>query len=74
MTENNVFIKIENYNEILDVLDLFKKKLHDTQNTLDEIVKIRIEEEEEINSWKANLEQVQNEINKVSKNLFEMNN
>lgn len=73
MTENNVFIKIENYNEILDVLDLFRKKLQDTQGTLDEIVKIRAEEEEEINSWKSNMEQVQNEINKVSKNLFEMN-
>lgn len=73
MVENNVFIKIENYNEILDILDLFKKKLEDTKGTLNEVIKIRNEEEEEINSWKSNMSQVETEIDKVSKNLFEMN-
>lgn len=68
--ENQLFVKIEENKEILDIIDLIKKKLAETKDTLDQIESIRQEEESELKSWRENVSEVENKILDVDKNIF----
>lgn len=68
--ENQIFIKVEENKEILDIIDLIKKKLTETKTTLDQIDELRKQEELELKSWKDNLKQVEEKMLTVDKNIF----
>ncbi len=66
-----VFIKIEEYRQVLDVLDELKKQVVDVRETLQEIDDIRSEEEVDLNQWRNQLDEVEKKILFVDQALFE---
>jgi len=71
MGNNPVFIKIEEYREILDIVDVFKKKVKNTKDILNQIEGTRAEEDMELKAWKTNIDEIESRMNVVDKTLFE---
>ncbi|MBD3310472.1 hypothetical protein GF351_04590 [Candidatus Woesearchaeota archaeon] len=66
-----VFIKIEEYKDVLDVIALIKSKLAEARNSLEKIESLKAEEDSAIDSWKAQLDGVQDKIDFIDNSLFE---
>ncbi|MDD3175058.1 MAG: hypothetical protein PHU51_01120 [Candidatus Nanoarchaeia archaeon] len=70
MATNQTFIKLEEYKEILDIVDLCKAKLSDVNSTLNQIDSIRSEEAKELSAWRDNVKEIESKISSIDKNLF----
>ena len=66
-----VFIKIDKYRQVLDVVDVLKKQVDDIRSTLQQIKRLKTQEEEEIRIWEANIAEVEKKILFVDQTLFE---
>ncbi len=70
MNEGPVFVKIEEYKELLEAIDLVKEKIKKTKALLEEVEKLREEEEKEISTWSENLIAVEEKIYNIDKAIF----
>ena len=50
-----VFVKIDNYKEVLNIIDVMKKKIKDTKQSLAKIRELKAQEEQEIIEWERNV-------------------
>ena len=66
-----VFIKIDEYKDILEVMGLIKNKLDQAKKTLGKINELKNEEDSQIESWKDNLADVERKIDMIDNVLFE---
>lgn len=66
-----VFIKIDKYRQVLDVVDVLKKQVDDIRDTLSQIKELKTQEEEEIRIWEANIMEVEKKILFIDQTLFE---
>ncbi|MBN1377576.1 hypothetical protein JW949_04580 [Candidatus Woesearchaeota archaeon] len=72
MEENApVFVKIDEYKEILDIIDVLKGKVTELKNTLMELQEIKEDEDREIERWSSNLADVESKIRFIDKSIFE---
>ena len=71
MGEAPVFIKIENYKDVLDVLDLIKDRLGEAKRTLADISEIKNDEDVELDLWSSTLEEMGRKIENIDRTLFE---
>ena len=73
MTEHNmpVFIKIDEYKDIMDVIKVLKEKVKQTQDLLHEVHKLKEDEESELSSWSKNLSEVGNKLEFIDNMIFE---
>ena len=71
MGEAPVFIKIENYKDVLDVLDLIKDRLGEAKRTLADISEIKNDEDAELDLWSSTLEEMGRKIENIDRTLFE---
>lgn len=65
-----VFVKIDEYKEVLDVLDVIKVKLDESRKTLVDINKLKDEEDRELASWAKNVEEITDRISSIDKAVF----
>lgn len=65
-----VFVKIDEYKEVLDVLDVIKAKLADARKTLVEINRLKDEEDRELASWTKNVDDIQSKMASIDKAVF----
>ena len=66
-----VFIKIEEYKDILAVMDLIKSKLEQSKTTLNKITEIKQQEDAALEHWKQGLEQVEKKVLFVDQKLLQ---
>lgn len=66
-----VFVKIEEYNEVLDVMNMIKAKLRDAKETLGKLNELKNAEDSEVELWKTNLEEIERKVDFVDNTLFE---
>jgi uncharacterized coiled-coil protein SlyX len=69
--EMPIYVKIDEYKEILDVINMIKTKVAEAKETLGEINKIKNEEDAELERWHLDLEEVERKMEYVDKALFE---
>jgi len=69
--EAPVFIKIENYKDVLDVLDLIKDRLGEAKRTLADINELKNDEDAELELWNSTLYEIEKKIEDIDKTLFE---
>ena len=65
-----VFVKIDEYKEVLDILDVIKGKIETAQNTLNEIKQLKDEEDRELASWSTNLDDITTKIGEIDRKIF----
>ena len=73
MEEKNspVFVKVEEYKDVIDIIKVLKQKIKETRETIGEINKIKNEEDAEIELWVKNLEDANSNIEFIDGLLFE---
>ncbi len=67
-----LFVKIEKYKEIMHMIDAINSKLSDAENLLHDLEKVRNDEQEKLEAWKKDLENVKEKLLSVDKDLFEV--
>ncbi len=69
-----VFIKIEEYKDILETIELLKLKISHAKKTLENIYEIKSQEDSELKIWQSGLEEIERKINEIDKSLYEPEN
>jgi len=67
-----VFVKVDEYKEILDVLDMIKAKIGEVKTTLAGINELRNEEDAEVSMWNNTIDALEKKIDEIDKMMFEM--
>lgn len=66
-----VFIKLEEYNDILAIVAVIKRKISESKETILRLEELREEEDTEINAWQTNLKDVHEKLEFVDELLKE---
>ncbi len=66
-----VFIKVDEYKEILDVMDMIKGKLKEVRETLGNINTLRNEEDEELAMWNNTINEIEKKVESIDRIMFE---
>ncbi|MGM5483823.1 MAG: hypothetical protein ACQER9_02805 [Nanobdellota archaeon] len=75
MTEKMpVFVKIDEYKEVLDVLNAIKEKVDEAKTVLNEVEELKEKEDNELESWKSSIDDIDNNINYINQTMFEPEN
>ncbi len=74
MPENHsqIFVKIDEYRDVLDILNLTKEKLNEAKDILNTITHLKNEEDGEIENWHNELEEIEKKVSFIDKTLFEI--
>jgi len=70
-SDKPIFIKLENYKEVLTTIESIRKKIRDAESLLGEISRVRNEEDRTLESWKVQVESVKNRLLDIDRKLFE---
>ena len=68
--KESVYIKIEEYKGILDIIHLTREKIKRSRFLLDKINELKRQEDESLENWQRELAEVENRINAINQTLF----
>ena len=71
MDKKPIYVKIEGYNEVLEVVGLTRKKVEQARKVLDKIYELKNREDSELESWKVDIDEIEKKMNKISEILSE---
>ena len=66
-----VFVKVDEYKEIVEVLDMVKAKLSEIRQTISGMNELRDEEDAELSAWNNTVNSLQSKIDSIDKMMFE---
>ena len=66
-----IFIKINEYKDVIDTIDLIKTKIEEAKKNLEKIKDLKDKEDTEMDSWASTLDDADQKINEIDKALFE---
>lgn len=69
--EAPVFVKIEDYKDVVDVLDLIKDRLAEAKRTLADINELKNDEDSELELWGSTLNEIDKKLDDIDRTLFE---
>ncbi len=71
MAEKQIFIKIDNYNDTVDVIELIRNKLRESRGTLQKIRQLKTEEDALIGKWNAELDEMDKRFSYITDSFAE---
>lgn len=71
MAEAQVFVKIDNYKDILSTVGIIKDKLDNAKNTLARVRELKSQEDSELENWDGKLNEIESKIEEIDRILFE---
>lgn len=66
-----VFVRVDEYKDVLDIMGIIKDKLSEARNTLGRINELKNEEDSELDLWNTSLEEIERKIEHIDKTLFQ---
>lgn len=66
-----VFVKVDEYKQILDVIELVKKNIAEAKKTLGDINSLKDQEDKEIQEWSNSINDIEQKVANIDKMLFE---
>jgi DNA polymerase IIIc chi subunit len=66
-----VFVKINDYKEVLNVVDVMKQKLKETTLALEKIKHLKSEEDKELQEWEKNVSEISRRLAFIDSAFFE---
>lgn len=66
-----VFVKVEDYKEVLEIVNEVKEKISEINTTLTDLENLKEQEDAEIQSWKAGIDDIENKMHYIDQTLFE---
>jgi len=67
--DNQIFVKIDEYNEVLNTVRIVKERITKAQKTIENINELKIEEDKEIDNWNKNLDLVTKSVAEIEETL-----
>lgn len=68
-----VFVKIDEYNKVIDILNEIKSEIEKAKKVIADVNKLRLEEDTELDLWQANVEDVERKIDFINHVMFKPN-
>ena len=65
-----VFVKIEDYKDVLDIVGMLKAKIEEAKKTLAKIDDLKDREDSELAEWKAEISDVEKKVDYIDHTLF----
>lgn len=65
-----IFVKIEDYKDVINVIDLLKNKLSQAKDLLEKINELKEEEDSELDLWKGNIDEIEDKIETIDDSLI----
>lgn len=72
--EMPVFVRIEEYKDVLDIMNMIKNKLAEAREILNKLNEIKNDEDAELELWRTGVDEVQRKVDLVDRSLFEPTN
>ena len=69
-----VFVKVDEYKDVLDILDLVKNKIRSAKDTLREINELKNQEDSEIAMWANEIADIERKVEFIDQTLLEPEN
>lgn len=69
-----VFVKVEEYKDVLDILDLVKNKIGDAKETLRAINDLKNQEDTELATWSNEIADIERKVDFIDQTLLEPEN
>jgi hypothetical protein len=66
-----VYVKLDDYNDIIDIVSLIKERLKEARYLLGKISELKKEEEAEIENWASELDSVEERVEVIDRTLTE---
>lgn len=66
-----VYVRIEEYKDVLDVMNLIKSKIAESKETLAKLNDLKNEEDAELELWHTSIEEIERKVDFADKALFE---
>ena len=66
-----VFVKVDDYQDVADIVSLMREKIAQARSLIGKIQEIKAKEDEEIRNWVSELQQVESRINNIDSSLSE---
>ncbi|GIU69411.1 MAG: hypothetical protein KatS3mg002_0647 [Candidatus Woesearchaeota archaeon] len=66
-----VFVKIDNYREVLDILDVMKKKIKETKSEIAKIKELKFQEDQELAEWERNINEISKRVAFIDSAFFD---
>ena len=67
--ESQVFVKIDEYKDVVDIIALTKEKIQLAKSLLQKINQIKVQEDQAIDKWNAEIADIETKINEISELL-----
>ena len=65
-----VFVKINEYNDVLEVIEMLNGKLNKAKDVMKKINELKNEEDTELELWQAELAEIEKKLDFVDSRLF----
>jgi len=66
-----IFVKLNEYKDIIELIDTLKDKLGQAKSTLEKINNLKAEEETEVELWQNSINEIERKITMIDKSLFD---
>ena len=64
-----IFVKIQDYKDIKDILTLMQEKISEARSVLEKINSIRAKEEEAISKWGSDIQEIEDRLRNMNNSL-----
>ena len=65
-----IYVKIDEYQKVLDTIGIIKNKIQEAKMTLNRIEKLRYEENTEIDMWNSEIREVEGKLKHIDHLMF----
>jgi hypothetical protein len=66
---NPVFVKIEKYKEIIEIINVIDKRIAGAKELLTELEELKQKEDEEIATWQRNIDEIDHKMDSIKDQL-----
>jgi archaellum component FlaC len=70
MDNHPIFVKIEEYKDVENILGVVQNKIDDAKKLMSDIDHLRHQEAQELDSWKNEVQDVENRVSFLQRSLF----
>ena len=66
-----IYVKVDKYKELLDIIKGINNKLASVDKTIDKINALKIQEDEQLRQWGENLTDIKGRLEKINQAFYE---
>lgn len=71
MNEMPVFVKLDEYKDVTDIVNLAREKVQQAKAVLNRITQLKAQEDAEFEAWHSELSEIENKLEEIDKRLLE---